>query len=69
MAGFAGEDEKKKCAQGVRALLETEETSRVRCALIEPGLVFETLVKLLVGHSSATEENTAARETVVQGFT
>jgi hypothetical protein len=32
-------------------------------------LVFETLVKLLVGHSSATEESTAARETVVQGFT
>jgi hypothetical protein len=44
MAGFAGEDEKKKCAQGVRALLETEASEMVRCALIEPGLVFATLV-------------------------
>ena len=49
MACSAGEEieatKKKKCA-GCAHFLEQKKPERVRCALIEPGLVFEKLVKL-----------------------
>ena len=42
-----GRDNKKRSARRVCAhFLEQKKPERVRCALIEPGLVFEKLVKL-----------------------
>ncbi len=58
----------KEVRAGVARTSRTEAKEWVRCALIELGLVFATLVKLSVGHSSAIEESTAARRTAFPGF-